>query len=92
MDLLMDKELAGRSHSELQSVAQCPGGGQWQVAFLRVGARTCYLTHLSVTSTVGLSAHSASLPATARCMVWSMCWREGVLSRETWTGSRGVPV
>lgn len=36
MDLLMDKELAGRSHSELQSVAQCPGGGQWQVAFLRV--------------------------------------------------------
>lgn len=34
MDLLMDKELAGRSHSELQSVAQCPGGGQWQMVSL----------------------------------------------------------
>jgi len=35
MDHLVGKECVGWSHSELWSMAQCSGGDQWWVAFLR---------------------------------------------------------
>ena len=42
--------------------------------------------------TVGVSASSASSPATPGCVVRSACWKEGIPSRGTWTDLRGVPV
>lgn len=80
--------------SHTQRVPVSGSVSRWKpVAFLRGWIQDLYyLTPLSVTWTVGLSAHSANLPTMPWCVVWSTCWREGVLSRGSWTGSRSGPV
>lgn len=78
-------------HREWWWMAQCSDGDQWQVVSIRGHYWDWYSLISSVTLTVGLSSLSASLWMTPRRVVQLTCPRNGMLSRDTYRGSRSGP-